>query len=92
MTQHMQVRVSRADSAEQRQELSHSQALGRARGVAHAAQRHRPQRTQMIDSVVVAEVGEEELGELTEELGEEAFSGLVQGCGACVITVELVGD
>jgi len=47
----------------------------------------------MIDSVVVAEVGEEELGELTEEeLGEEAFSGLVQGCGACVITVELVGD
>lgn len=46
----------------------------------------------MIDSVVGAEVGEEELGELTEELGEEAFSGLVQGCGACVITVELVGD
>jgi len=80
--------VSRADSAEQRQELSHSQALGRARGVAHAAQRHRPQRTQMIDSVG-AEVGEEEV--VTEE-GEEAFSGLVQGCGACVITVELVGD
>ena len=80
--------MSRADSAEQRQELSHSQALGRARGVAHAAQRHRPQRTQMIDSVG-AEVGEEEV--LMEE-GEEAFSGLVQGCGACVITVELVGD
>ena len=85
----MQVRVSRADSAEQRQELSHSQALGRARGVAHAAHRHRPQRTQMMDSVG-AEVGEEEEA-LTEE-GEEAFSGLVQGCGACVITVELVGD
>ena len=80
--------MSRADSAEQRQELSHSQALGRARGVAQAAQRHRPQRTQMIDSVG-AEVGEEEA--VTEE-GEEAFSGLVQGCGACVITVELVGD
>jgi len=80
--------VSRADSAEQRQELSHSQALGRARGVAQAAHRHRPQRTQMIDSVG-AEAGEEEA--LTEE-GEEAFSGLVQGCGACVITVELVGD
>jgi hypothetical protein len=41
----------------------------------------------MMDSVG-AEVGEEEA--LTEE-GEEAFSGLVQGCGACVITVELVG-
>lgn len=81
--------MSRADSAEQRQELSHSQALGRARGVAHAAQRHRPQRTQMIDSVG-AEVGEEE--EVVTEEGEEAFSGLVQGCGACVITVELVGD
>lgn len=43
----------------------------------------------MMDSVG-AEVGEEEEA-LTEE-GEEAFSGLVQGCGACVITVELVGD
>ena len=86
----MQVRVSRADSAEQRQELSHSQALGRARGVAQAAQRQRPQRTQMMDSVG-ADVGEDEEA-LTEELGEEAFSGLVQGCGACVITVELVGD
>jgi len=41
----------------------------------------------MMDSVG-AEVGEEAL----KEEGEEAFSGLVQGCGACVITVELVGD
>lgn len=43
----------------------------------------------MMDSVA-AEVGEMEEA-LTEEIGEEAFSGLVQGCGACVITVELVG-
>ena len=43
----------------------------------------------MMDSVA-AEVGEME-ETLTEEIGEEAFSGLVQGCGACVITVELVG-
>ena len=49
----MQVAVSKADSAEQRHEFSQSQALGKARGVAHAAHRHRPQRTHIIDSVVV---------------------------------------
>ena len=80
----MQVNVSKADSAEQRQELSQSHALGNARGVAHAAHRQRPQRTQIIDSV--------EVGEVALVVEEEAFSGLVQGCGACVITVEFVGD
>ena len=67
----MQVAVSKADSAEQRHELSHSQALGKARGVAHAAHRHRPQRTHIIDSVVVV-VGYEALVEW------DSFSGLVQ--------------
>ena len=50
MTQHMQESVSTADSAEQRQELSHSHREGSAEGVPHATHRHRPHTTQMMDS------------------------------------------
>ena len=50
MTQHMQDKVSTADSAEQRHELSHSHREGREEGVPQATQRHRPHTTQMMDS------------------------------------------
>ena len=86
MTQHMQDTVSRAASAEHRHELSHSQAEGRALGVAQAAHRHFPHRTQIIDSV--GEVGEG--GEGWE--GGEGLSGGLQGEGAEVITGELVAN
>lgn len=46
----MQDKVSTADSAEQRHELSHSHREGREEGVPHATHRHRPHTTQMIDS------------------------------------------
>ena len=46
----MQDNVSTADSAEQRQELSHSHREGREEGVPQATQRHRPHTTQMMDS------------------------------------------
>ena len=79
----MQDTVSRAASAEHRHELSQSQAEGRALGVAQAAHRHFPHRTQIIDSV--GEVGE--AGE-----GWEGLSGGLQGEGAEVITGELVAN
>ena len=75
MTQHMQDRVSRAASAEQRQELSHSQVEGRARGVAQAAHLHLPHLTQMIDWSAAA---------------GGALPGLL-GWGGIVITGELGG-
>jgi hypothetical protein len=82
----MQERVSSAASAEQRQELPHSQAEGSARGAAHAAHRHRPHLTQIMDR----SVGPRPSG---GELDRATFSGgFVQGCGASVITAELVGD
>ena len=46
----MQDKVSTADSAEQRHELSHSHREGREEGVPQATQRHRPHTTQMMDS------------------------------------------
>jgi len=46
----MQLRVSTADSAEQRHELSHSQREGSVEGVPQATHRHRPQTTQMMES------------------------------------------
>jgi len=46
----MQLRVSTADSAEQRHELSHSQREGSAEGVPQATHRHRPHTTQMMES------------------------------------------
>ena len=46
----MQDNVSTADSAEQRQELSHSHREGREEGVPQATQRHRPHTTHMMDS------------------------------------------
>lgn len=46
----MQLRVSTADSAEQRHELSHSQREGSVEGVPQATHRHRPHTTQMMES------------------------------------------
>ena len=60
MTQHIQLRVSTADSAEQRHELSHNHREGSEEGVPQATHLHRPQTTQMMDS----EPGERPLGEL----------------------------
>ena len=50
MTQHMQLRVSTTAVAEHRHELSHSHREGSAAAVPHAAHRHRPHTTQMMDS------------------------------------------
>jgi len=50
LTQHMQLIVSTRLSAEQRHVLSHSHVLGNGLAVPHAAHRHRPHITQMIES------------------------------------------
>ena len=67
----MQDRVSTADSAEQRHELSHSQREGSEEGVPHATHRHRPHTTQMIDS----DPGDESPG------SEVLMSGCLLGSG-----------
>ena len=50
----MQLRVSTTAVAEHRHELSHSHREGSAAAVPHAAHRHRPHTTQMMESVAAA--------------------------------------
>jgi len=81
----MQLRVSTADSAEQRHELSHSQREGSAEGVPQATHRHRPHTTQMMDSEPGERLGS--VGALVSEcLGSELE------CGGEVITGADTGD